>query len=330
MAFSTLRYEVEDRVAVITLDRPERLNAMDRQLVRELGDAVDLVQGDEGVRVAIITGEGRAFSAGADIKERAEHPDDMEVQRSSRVLSPLCRRLERMGKLFIAAVNGLAAGGGCELALACDLRVAATGATFALPEVRLGILPGAGGTQRLPRLVGAARALEMMLVARFITAEEALDWGLVNRVVPPAELMAEARRMAAELLAKAPLALGVIKQAVGVASSTDLDSGLQYEQRCADMLALTEDRREGYQTFVEKRQPVFRGRERSVERAVDTLWMVSRPRRHRDTFRTSMPATSGEVVKWRCTSLPRGRASTRLNTALEKARCQPAAVRPED
>ena len=260
MAFSTLRYEVEDGVAVITLDRPERLNAMDRQLVRELGDAVDLVQGDEGVRVAIITGEGRAFSAGADIKERAEHPDDMEVQRSSRVLSPLCRRLERMGKLFIAAVNGLAAGGGCELALACDLRVAATGATFALPEVRLGILPGAGGTQRLPRLVGAARALEMMLVARFITAEEALDWGLVNRVVPPAELMAEARRMAAELLAKAPLALGVIKQAVGVASSTDLDSGLQYEQRCADMLALTEDRREGYQAFVEKRQPVFRGR----------------------------------------------------------------------
>ncbi len=260
MALSTLRYDAEDGIALITLDRPERRNAMDRQLVRELGDAVDLVEGDEGVRVAIITGEGRAFCAGADIKERAEHPDEMEVQRSSRVLSPLFRRLERLGKLFIAAVNGPAFGGGCELALACDLRVAAAGATFALPEVRLGILPGAGGTQRLPRLVGAARALEMMLMARTITADEALDWGLVNRVVPPGEVVPEARRIAVELLAKAPLALGVIKQAVGVASSTDLDSGLQYEQRCADMLALTEDRREGYQAFAEKRQPVFRGR----------------------------------------------------------------------
>ena len=260
MAFSTLRYDTEGDQGIITLARPDRLNALNSGMVRELSEVVDLVDSGQAMRVVVITGEGRAFCAGADIKERAENPEQMNILRSSRVLSPLFRRMERMSTLFIAAVNGPAIGGGCELAMACDIRIAVTGATFALPEVRLGILPGAGGTQRLPRLIGTARALEMMLMGRFITADEALDWGLANRVVAPDDLMTEARSMAGELLAMAPLSLSVIKETVDVGSSTDLDSGLRYEQRSADLLAVTEDRREGYQAFVEKRKPIFQGR----------------------------------------------------------------------
>jgi enoyl-CoA hydratase len=260
MAFSTLRYDTEGDLGIITLNRPDRLNALNSGMVRELSEVVDLVDSGQAMRVVVITGEGRAFCAGADIKERAENPEQMNILRSSRVLSPLFRRMERMSTLFIAAVNGPAIGGGCELAMACDIRIAVTGATFALPEVRLGILPGAGGTQRLPRLIGTARALEMMLMGRFITADEAFDWGLANRVVAPDDLMTGARSMAGELLAMAPLSLSVIKETVDVGSSTDLDSGLRYEQRSADLLAVTEDRREGYQAFVEKRKPIFQGR----------------------------------------------------------------------
>ena len=258
--YETLRYESGDGIAAVTLDRPHRLNAFDRHLIADFADAVAQAEADRSIRVVIVTGAGRAFSAGADIKERAEQPEGTEVQRSSTRLSPLFRRLEQMEKLFIAAVNGPAVGGGCELAMACDLRVAAPEATFALPEVRLGILPGAGGTQRLPRIIGPARAKELMLLGRFISAEQALAWGLVNRVVPAGELMPEVRRMAAELLALAPLSLTMIKGAVNVALEVDLDSGLQYEQRCSHHLVTTEDRREGYQAFVEKRQPVFQGR----------------------------------------------------------------------
>ena len=260
MPYATLRYETDGPLAVLTLQRPERLNAISREMVAELADVVAGLENDEAVRVLIVTGAGRAFCAGADIKERAEQAEDMAVQRTSAQLSPTFRRLERLRQVSIAAVNGPAAGGGLELAMACDLRIAASGATVALPEVALGILPGAGGTQRLPRLIGPARAKEMMLFGRFVDAETALAWGLVNAVVEPAQLMTEARTWAERLIEAPPLSIAAIKAAVDVAMSTDLDAGLEHEQRASASLAATEDRREGYAAFAEKRKPHFTGR----------------------------------------------------------------------
>ncbi len=260
MPFETIRYETDGPIASLTLSREHRLNAIDRQMIAELEEATDVFEADPDTRVLVVTGAGRAFSAGADIKERAENAADIAVQRTSARISPLFRRLERMDKISVAAVNGPAFGGGCELALACDLRVASTAATFALPEARLGILPGAGGTQRLPRLIGPGRAKEMMLLGTTVGAEQALAWGLVNRIAEPDALAAAARRMAEELVGIAPRALALVKQAVNVALDADIDTGLDYEQRCSEIVAATEDRREGYLAFVEKRAPHFTGR----------------------------------------------------------------------
>lgn len=260
MAYRTIRLETEGALGVLTLNRQERLNAINREMTGELQDAVARLETDGDVRVLIVTGAGRAFCAGADIKERAERLDDMAVARTSAVLSPTFRRLERLPQVSVAAVNGVAAGGGLELAMACDLRIASTEARMALPELTLGILPGAGGTQRLPRLVGPARAKEMMLFGKFVDAATAEAWGLVNAVAPPGGLMEEARAWASRLLEMPPLSIASIKSAVNVAMDVDLDSGIQYEQRCSAMLALTEDRREGHTAFAEKRPPAFVGR----------------------------------------------------------------------
>ena len=258
MAYQTLIYEQKESTGIITLSRPERLNALNRQLFMELNSLLDDVEADRAVRVVLITGAGRAFSAGADIKERVEYEDNLEMQRS--LGGPVFRRLERLDKIIVAVINGYAVGGGCELALACDLRIASDQARFSQPEVKLGILPGSGGTQRLPRLIGVARALEMMLLGEPITARQALEWGLVNRVVPHASLMVEALGVARALATQAPQVLPMIKSTVGVGMSTDLDSGLAYERRCSDLLNSTEDRRVGMRAFVEKRAPVFQGR----------------------------------------------------------------------
>lgn len=260
MPYTTLRVVADGPVTNITLAREQRLNAIDRAMATDLADAVTMVQRDSACRIVVFTGAGRAFSAGADIKERAEHSDDLSVQRTSVQVSSLFRRIELLDAVTIASVNGPAMGGGLELALACDLRIAGQDATFGLPEARLGILPGAGGTQRLPRLAGAGRAKELMLLARTLTADEALAWGLVTRVVPPADLGAEVRRLAGQILELAPLALRAIKQAVAASGETALDAGLQAEQRLSHELALTQDRREGYQAFVEKRTPRFIGK----------------------------------------------------------------------
>ena len=247
-------------LGILTLDRQHRLNAISRELTAELQQFVTEMETTPDVRVLIVTGAGRAFCAGADIKERTENINDLSFARTSSVISPTFRRLERLNQVSIAAVNGVAAGGGLELAMACDLRIASTEARMALPELTLGILPGAGGTQRLPRLVGPARAKEMMLLGKFIDAPTALSWGLVNETAAPDQLMAEARAWADGLLELPPLSLASIKNAVNVAMDVDVDSGIQYEQRCSAMLALTEDRREGHVAFVEKRKPVFTGR----------------------------------------------------------------------
>jgi enoyl-CoA hydratase len=260
MPFETILYETEGPIASLTLAREHRLNAIDRQMIAELEEATDAFEADADTRVLVVTGAGRAFSAGADIKERAENAGDLSVQRTSSRISPLFRRLERMDKISVAAVNGPAFGGGCELALACDLRIASTAASFSLPEAKLGILPGAGGTQRLPRLIGPGRAKEMMLLGTTVTAEQALAWGLVNRTVEPNALAGEAQRMAERLVAMAPRSLALVKQAVNVALDAGIDVGLDYEQRCSEVVAVLEDRREGYRAFVEKREPHFTGR----------------------------------------------------------------------
>ncbi len=260
MTYNTIRFETEGPLGILTLDRQHRLNAISRELTAELQQFVTEMETTPDIRVLIVTGAGRAFCAGADIKERTENINDLSFARTSSVISPTFRRLERLNQVSIAAVNGVAAGGGLELTMACDLRIASTEARMALPELTLGILPGAGGTQRLPRLVGPARAKEMMLLGKFIDAPTALNWGLVNETAPPDQLMAEARAWADRLLELPPLSLASIKNAVNVAMDVDVDSGIQYEQRCSAMLALTEDRREGHVAFVEKRKPVFTGR----------------------------------------------------------------------
>jgi enoyl-CoA hydratase/carnithine racemase len=260
MPYETFTFETDGPLGIVTLSRPDRLNAISRQMTLDLFDLVGTIERNDDVRVLIVTGEGRAFCAGADIKERAENQDDFSLQRTSALISPTFTRLERLPQVSIAAINGPAAGGGLELAMACDLRIASSEARMALPEVRLGILPGAGGTQRLPRLVGPARAKEMMLFGGFVDASKALDWGLVNAVTEPEALLAEARRWADALLALPPLSLANIKGAVNAAMDIDLESGTAYEQRCSTVLAMTEDRREGYAAFADKRQPHFTGR----------------------------------------------------------------------
>ena len=261
MPYTTLRFETDGpHLGLLTLTRPERLNAINKAMTLELTRLVGELEADDDLRVVIVTGEGRAFCAGADIKERAADPDDMSVQRTSRLISPTFRRIERLPQITIAAINGPAVGGGLELALACDLRIASTEARMGLPEVTLGILPGAGGTQRLPRLVGPARAKQMMLFGDLIDAATAKEWGIVNELAEPADLMAKAREWADALLQQPPLSLVNIKGAINVAMDADLDTGIAYEQRASTILAMSEDRQEGYRAFVEKRKPSFKGR----------------------------------------------------------------------
>jgi len=257
--FNTLKYENEKKLAVLTLSREARLNAISREMISELESAFDYFESDSDAQILIITGEGRAFSAGADIKERVENSDDISVQRTSIFISPLFRRIELMDKIVIAAVNGPAFGGGCELALACDLRIASTSASFALPEGKLGILPGAGGTQRLPRLVGISRAKEMMLLGMTIDPYKALDWGLVNFLVNPESLMSESKEIGAQILGMAPKSLALMKHSIDRSSDVNIDAGLEYEQRCSEIVAKSNDRKEGYLAFVEKRKPIFTG-----------------------------------------------------------------------
>lgn len=259
MTFETLRFETEGHLGVLTLNRPERLNALSKQLTLDLTELVGQLETDDDIRVIIVTGEGRAFCAGADIKERAENPQDFSIQRTSRLISPTFRRLERLPQVTIAAINGAAAGGGLELAMACDLRIASTSARMGLPEITLGILPGAGGTQRLPRLVGPARAKEMMLFGMLVDATKAHEWGIVNDLAEPEDLMLKTREWANILLERPPISLSNIKWAVNVAMDSDVDTGINFEQRASTVVAMTDDRIEGYNAFVEKRKPKFIG-----------------------------------------------------------------------
>ena len=253
-------YGTKDGIARITISRPEKLNALDRQTVQEIDRVVASAGQDPSVGVLIITGAGeKAFVAGADIGELASQTP-VEGTAYARAGQAVLDRLERLGKPSVAAINGYALGGGLELAMACTLRVAAESAKLGQPEVALGIIPGYGGTQRLARLVGAGRALEMILTGEPIDAREALRIGLLNRVVPAAELLPAAEALARTILTGGPVALRYALQAVHEGLQTTLNEGLSMEAALFGLCCATEDMREGTRAFVEKRKPAFKGR----------------------------------------------------------------------
>ena len=246
-------------VAVVTVDRPRSLNALDVATLEALGQIAMELQRDASVRAVVVTGGGeKAFVAGADIKELASL-GPAGAREHSRLGQRVFDTIERMGKPVIAAVNGFALGGGCELAMACTLRIAADTARFAQPEIDLGLIPGFGGTQRLTRLVGKTIALELMLTGRQIGADEALRIGLVNRVVPSAELMPASMTLAGELAAKAPLAMRYIMDAVHRGSDVSLDEAQAIESALFGLVTASADMREGTRAFLDKRKPVFTG-----------------------------------------------------------------------
>ncbi|HEX6923986.1 MAG TPA: enoyl-CoA hydratase-related protein [Longimicrobiaceae bacterium] len=259
-SFRNLRLDLGEPVATLTIDRPDKLNALDRATLLELGEAMELVREAEGVRGMIITGTGeRAFAAGADIAELAAL-GPLEAVETSRLGQEVFSRVERSGKPVVAAVNGYALGGGCELALACHLRVAATTAKLGLPEVTLGVIPGYGGTVRLPRLIGRGRALELILTGEMIDAAEAHRIGLVNRLAEPGELLKEARRLLERIVANGPLAVGMAIESVHRGEGMEIDAALATEAHLFGVLAASDDMREGMSAFLEKRSPRFSGR----------------------------------------------------------------------
>jgi enoyl-CoA hydratase len=260
MSFDNLLVQREAGVAVLTVQRPQRLNALDASTLDELRQALLDLQQDESIRCVIVTGAGdKAFVAGADINEIArETPEG--ARRRAHAGQRAFDLIERLGKPVIAAVNGFALGGGCELAMACTLRIAADTATFGQPEINLGLIPGFGGTQRLPRLVGKTKAMELILTGSQISAADALRMGLVNRVVPAPELMKTARALAEELAAKPPVALRCAMEAINSGLEMPFAQACELEASLFGMMTTTEDMREGTTAFLEKRAPRFRGR----------------------------------------------------------------------
>jgi enoyl-CoA hydratase len=259
-SYGNLLLDVQDRIATLSVNRPDKLNALNEQTIRELGAAFEEITARDDVGGVILTGVGgKAFVAGADIAELATMGpvDGIEV---SRLGQRVFRAIELSRKPVIAAVNGFALGGGCELALACHLRIASENAQFGLPEVKLGIIPGYGGTLRLPRIVGKGRALELMLTAQFVRADEAYRIGLANRVVPQGELAEAARAMMTTILANGPIAVGLAIECTTRGMDMSVGDGLALESNLFGLLAATDDMREGMSAFLEKRKAEFTGR----------------------------------------------------------------------
>jgi enoyl-CoA hydratase len=260
MSYENLLYETNDHIARITFNRPKVLNALNRQTVEELGDCLDRAHGDADVRTLILTGAGeKAFVAGADINELARRTP-ADGKDFSLFGQEIFHRLETIGKPSIAAINGFALGGGCELALACSIRIASRNARLGQPEVKLGILPGYGGSQRLARLCGKGVAHELILTGDMISAEEALRIGLVNRVVEPAELLPAAEMIARKIVVNAPLAVQFAMEAIEHGLEMPQEEGLFLEATLFGLCCATEDMREGTRAFLEKRSPQFKGK----------------------------------------------------------------------
>ena len=257
MTYQNITVTTGDGYAVVTLNRPNVLNALNQAMMDEIVQALESMEREERVRCVVLTGAGRAFAAGADIKEMAgaSAPEMLAGYRFQQ-----WERIRKVTVPLIAAVNGIALGGGCELAMLCDMIVAAETAQFGQPEINLGIMPGAGGTQRLTRAIGKARAMEMVLTGRPIPARQAEALGLVTKVVPAEAVLDEAVALAKEIAAKPPIAVRLAKEAVLKAFDTTVEGGLDYERKAFYLLFATEDRTEGIQAFLEKRKPVFRGR----------------------------------------------------------------------
>ncbi|MCC6008157.1 MAG: enoyl-CoA hydratase [Rhodobacteraceae bacterium] len=258
MAYETLIVEIEDHVGVIRLNRPEKLNALNSQLLEELVQALTGMDANDKVRAIVLTGSEKAFAAGADIAEMSRK-SFVDVFASD-LFGPVHDAIMRIRKPIIAAVSGYALGGGCELAMMCDFIIASESAKFGQPEINLGVVAGIGGTQRLSRLVGRAKSMDMHLTGRFMDAAEAERAGLVSRVVPPRRLMEEALSAAQKIAEKSQLTVMAIKEAVHRAEETSLREGLLFERRLFHALFATEDQKEGMAAFLESREPQFRDR----------------------------------------------------------------------
>jgi enoyl-CoA hydratase len=258
--YKTLIYEKTDNIGVLTINRPDKLNAISNELTEELKQLLDEIEKDEELRVMLITGAGdKAFVAGADIKELVDR-GALVGRKVSRTRQDLFSRIENLPAPVIAAVNGYALGGGLELAIACSIRICSEKAQFGAPEVKLGIIPGDGGTQRLPRLVGLGRAMEMILTGDFIDAQEAYRIGLVNKVVPHEELMDSVMEMAKKIAQRPPLAVRYAKEAVNRSQEGDSVSGYALESYLHALTCTTEDKKEGISAFLEKRKGDFKGK----------------------------------------------------------------------
>ena len=258
MAYETIIVENEDDVALIRLNRPEALNALNSTLITELADALSEADSNDKVRCIVITGSEKAFAAGADIKEMSEK-SFVDVYNED-LFGAQVQVIERIRKPIIAAVSGYALGGGCELAMICDFIIAAENAKFGQPEVNLGVVAGIGGTQRLTRVIGKSKAMDMHLTGRFMDAAEAERSGLVSRVVPTAKLIPEAMAAARKIAEKSQITVKTIKEAVNRSYETTLSEGIRFERRAFHSLFGTEDQKEGMAAFLEKREPQFRDR----------------------------------------------------------------------
>ena len=255
-----VKVDVEDGIAILTLMRAEAANALSIQMLHEINEALETIQYNRAIRVVIVTGDGeKAFCAGADLKERNGMSEE-EVRKTVALIGQTISHFETLAQPVIAAINGVAFGGGLELALACDIRIASSHVKLGLTETALGIIPGAGGTQRLPRLIGVGKVKELIYTARRLCANEALTYGIVEHVVAPQQLLAEAKALATEMAKNAPLSLIQAKTAINQGMQTDIVTGLQIESLAYSRLLYTEDRLEGLKAFQEKRSPVYSGK----------------------------------------------------------------------
>ena len=258
-SYGTIRLEKKEGIGYLTLNRPEVRNAFNQEMIDELRDALRLIDRDEEIKVLIITGAGKAFQAGADIAELSVMAP-MDILRWNEGIVRINAGLEKLRQPVIAAINGPAMGGGMELAISCTLRVIAESAKMALPEVKLGIIPGTGGTQRLPRLIGKGRAAELLLTGAAINARDAYDMGLVNKVAPDNKVVQAAEELARRIMANAPIAVEMAKDALEVGKDLPLEHAVQYSQKNCVTCFSTEDMKEGMAAFLEKRKAHFKGK----------------------------------------------------------------------